>query len=72
MLHAGEHFRFIARRIVIFASEDIGLADPQALPLAIATQQAVKFVGLAEARIRSRTRPLTCVVQRKVATVTTR
>src|SRR5262249_28097329 len=40
MLHAGEDFRFIARRIVIFASEDIGLADPEALQLAIATQQA--------------------------------
>ncbi len=51
MLHAGEDFRFIARRIVIFASEDIGLADAQALPLAIATQQAVEFVGLPEARI---------------------
>ena len=51
MLHAGEDFRFIARRIVIFASEDIGLADPDALQLAIATQQAVEFVGLPEARI---------------------
>jgi len=51
MLQAGEDFRFIARRIVIFASEDVGLADPQALPLAIATQQAVEFVGLPEARI---------------------
>jgi putative ATPase len=51
MLHAGEDFRFIARRIVIFASEDIGLADPEALPLAIATQQAVEFVGLPEAQI---------------------
>jgi putative ATPase len=51
MLHAGEDFRFIARRIVIFASEDVGLADPQALPLAIATQQAVEFVGMPEARI---------------------
>jgi len=51
MLHAGEDFRFIARRIVVFASEDIGLADPEALPLAIATQQAVEFVGLPEARI---------------------
>ena len=51
MLHAGEDFRFIARRIVIFASEDIGLADPEALPLAIAAQQAVEFVGLPEARI---------------------
>ncbi len=51
MLHAGEDFRFIARRIVIFASEDVGLADPEALPLAISTQQAVEFVGLPEARI---------------------
>jgi len=51
MLHAGEDFRFIARRIVIFASEDVGLADPEALPLAIATQQAVEFVGLPVARI---------------------
>jgi putative ATPase len=51
MLHAGEDFRFIARRIVIFASEDIGLADPEALPLAIAAQQAVEFIGLPEARI---------------------
>ena len=51
MLHAGEDFRFIARRIVVFASEDIGLADPEALPLAIATQQAVEFVGMPEARI---------------------
>jgi putative ATPase len=51
MLHAGEDFRFIARRIVIFASEDVGLADPEALPLAVATQQAVEFVGLPEARI---------------------
>ena len=51
MLHAGEDFRFIARRIVIFASEDIGLADPEALQIAIATQQAVEFVGMPEARI---------------------
>jgi putative ATPase len=51
MLHAGEDFRFIARRIIIFASEDVGLADPEALPLAIATQQAVEFVGMPEARI---------------------
>ena len=51
MLHAGEDFRFIARRIVIFASEDVGLADPEALQLAIATQHAVEFVGMPEARI---------------------
>jgi putative ATPase len=51
MLHAGEDFRFIARRIVIFASEDVGLADPEALQLAVAAQQAVEFVGMPEARI---------------------
>ena len=51
MLHAGEDYRFIARRIVIFASEDVGLADPEALQLAISTQQAVEFVGMPEARI---------------------
>ena len=51
MLHAVEELRFITRRLVIFASEDVGLADPLALPLAIAAQQAVEFVGLPEARI---------------------
>jgi putative ATPase len=51
MLHAGEEIRFITRRLVIFASEDIGLADPLALPLAMSAQQAVEFVGLPEARI---------------------
>jgi putative ATPase len=42
---------FIARRMVIFASEDVGLADPNALPLAIAVKDAVHFIGLPEARI---------------------
>jgi putative ATPase len=51
MLHAGEDLRFIARRLVISAAEDIGLADPHALPLAVACQQAVEFLGLPEARI---------------------
>jgi putative ATPase len=51
MLAAGEDLRFIARRIVIFAAEDIGNADPQALVLACATLQAVEFVGLPEARL---------------------
>ena len=51
MLYAGEDIRFIARRIVILASEDIGMADPQALPLAVAAQQAVEFIGMPEARI---------------------
>jgi len=51
MLHAGEELRFITRRLVIFASEDVGLADPLALPLAMSAQQAVEFVGLPEACI---------------------
>lgn len=51
MLHAGEELRFITRRLVIFASEDVGLGDPLALPLAVSAQQAVEFVGLPEARI---------------------
>src|SRR6266536_4178167 len=51
MLEAGEDPRFIARRLVISASEDIGLADPQALPLAVAAFQALEFVGLPEARL---------------------
>ena len=49
MLDAGEDLMFIARRLVILASEDVGLADSQALPLAVAAQQAAHFVGLPEA-----------------------
>lgn len=51
MLEGGENPRFIARRMVIFASEDIGNADPQALVVANAVAQAVEFVGLPEAQI---------------------
>jgi putative ATPase len=51
MLVAGEDIRFLARRMVILASEDVGMADPLALPLAIAALQAVEFVGLPEAQI---------------------
>jgi putative ATPase len=51
MLEAGEDPRFIARRIIVHASEDVGMADPTALPVAIAAAQAVEFVGLPEARI---------------------
>ena len=51
MLYAGEEARFIARRIVICASEDVGNADPQALLLATAAMQASEFVGLPECRI---------------------
>jgi putative ATPase len=51
MLKAGEDPVFIARRLVILASEDIGLADPQALPLAVSGLHAVELVGLPEAAI---------------------
>jgi putative ATPase len=51
MLEAGEDPRFIARRMVIFASEDVGLADPQSLLVAAAAAQAVEFVGLPEAQL---------------------
>ena len=51
MLEVGEDPLFIARRMVIFASEDVGNADPRALQIALSVQQAVHFVGLPEARI---------------------
>ena len=51
MLYAGEDFRFIARRLIIAASEDIGLADSNALRVAIDAWQAAEFVGLPEGRI---------------------
>ena len=51
MIEAGEDPMFIARRLIILASEDIGLAEPQALPLAVACQQAVHVVGLPEGAI---------------------
>ena len=51
MLEAGEDSLFIARRMVIFAAEDIGNADPQALQVAVAAKDAVHFVGLPEGRI---------------------
>jgi putative ATPase len=49
MLEAGEDPLYIARRLIRFATEDIGMADPQALVIAVAAQQAVHFVGLPEA-----------------------
>lgn len=51
MLHAGEDPRFIARRLVILACEDIGLADSQGLVVAVAAQQALEFIGMPEGRI---------------------
>jgi putative ATPase len=51
MIAAGEDPRFIARRLIVHASEDVGMADPTALQTAIAAAHAVEFVGLPEARI---------------------
>jgi putative ATPase len=51
MLEGGEDVRFLTRRLVILASEDIGNADPHALPLAVAAMQACEFVGLPECQL---------------------
>jgi putative ATPase len=51
MLEAGEDPRFIARRLIILASEDIGNADPRGLTIAVAAMQAVEFIGMPEGRI---------------------
>jgi putative ATPase len=51
MIEAGEDPRFIARRLVILASEDVGLADPTALATAVAAAQAVQLIGMPEARL---------------------
>ena len=51
MIEAGEEPLFIARRLVVLAAEDVGMADPQALQVAVAAQQAVHFLGMPEGRI---------------------
>jgi putative ATPase len=51
MMGGGEDPRYVARRLVILASEDVGLADPQALPIAVAAHHAVDFIGLPEAEL---------------------
>ena len=51
MIEAGEDLNFICRRLIILAAEDIGLADPNAISLAMAAQQACNFVGMPESRI---------------------
>jgi putative ATPase len=51
MIEAGEDPRFIARRLIVHASEDVGMADPTAIQVAVAAAHAVEFVGLPEARI---------------------
>jgi putative ATPase len=51
MLEGGEDVRFLCRRLVILASEDIGNADPKSLPLAVAGMQACEFIGLPECQL---------------------
>jgi putative ATPase len=51
MIEAGEDPMFIARRLVVLATEDVGMADPNALSVAVAAQQAVHFLGMPEGRI---------------------
>ena len=51
MIEAGEDPRFVARRLMIFASEDVGMADPTALPIAVAAAQALEMIGLPEAKL---------------------
>jgi putative ATPase len=51
MLEGGEDVRFLCRRLIILASEDVGNADPHALPLAVAAMQACEFVGLPECQL---------------------
>ncbi|MFB2556012.1 replication-associated recombination protein A [Herbiconiux liangxiaofengii] len=51
MFEAGEDPRFIARRVIILAAEDIGIADPQALPIAVAAAEAVQMIGMPEGRL---------------------
>src|ERR1700733_14276103 len=71
MLEAGEEVRFLARRLVILASEDVGNADPHALPLAVAAMQACEFVGLPECQLTlaQATTYLACAPKSNAATV---
>src|SRR3954465_4660961 len=65
MVEAGEDPRFIARRLVILASEDIGLADPTALTTAVAAAQAVQLIGMPEARLNLAQAPIALAVAPK-------
>ncbi len=71
MLAGGEDPRFIARRLVILASEDVGLADPLALPLAVAAHHACDFIGLPEAELTlaHATLHITCAPKSNSATL---
>jgi putative ATPase len=71
MMEAGEDPRFIARRLVILASEDIGLADPTALTTAIAAAQAVQLIGMPEARLNLAQATIALAVAPKSNAVTT-
>ena len=71
MFEAGEDPRFIARRLVILASEDIGLADPTALPTAVAVAQAVQLIGMPEARLNLAQATIALAVAPKSNAVTT-
>ncbi len=71
MLEGGEDVRFLTRRLVILASEDVGNADPQALPLAVAAMQACEFVGLPECQyaLAQAVTYLACAPKSNAATV---
>jgi putative ATPase len=71
MFEAGEDPRFIARRLVILASEDIGLADPTALSTAVAAAQAVQLIGMPEARLNLAQATIALAVAPKSNAVTT-
>ncbi|WP_433425834.1 replication-associated recombination protein A [Microtetraspora malaysiensis] len=71
MVEAGEDPRFIARRIVIFASEDVGMADPTCLQVAVAAAQAVEFIGLPEGRINLAQAVIHCALAPKSNAVVT-
>lgn len=71
MIEAGEDPRFIARRIVIFASEDVGMADPTCLQTAVAVAQAVQLIGLPEAQINLAHAVLHCALAPKSNAVVT-
>nr|WP_299058155.1 replication-associated recombination protein A [uncultured Nocardioides sp.] len=71
MMEAGEDPRFIARRLIILASEDVGLADPTALPTAVAAAQAVALIGMPEGRLTLAQATIAIAVAPKSNAVTT-
>ncbi len=71
MIEAGEDPRFIARRLMILASEDIGLADPTALPTAVAAAQTVQLIGMPEAQLTLAHATIALAVAPKSNAVTT-